>query len=129
LPRTPEQHSADSKAAAYTLWGGITNRTEQLRETHENSPSGFSWHARRLLGPDVDVDALTPLVRKQVEDARLAWLRANQLRAVKAGKRKSADRRAMREAEHEADIAAREAELAAELARMEAEVAEAGETP
>jgi hypothetical protein len=128
LPRrTPEQHSADSKAAAYTMWAGVADRSARLRDAHHNSPSGEIWHARRLFGQDVDLASLTPRQWKQASDARTAWLRANSIKATKARRRKAAAERAKREAERTAEIEQQEAEVAAEMARIEAEVA--GDTP
>jgi hypothetical protein len=66
------------------MWSGVADRNERLRNAHDNSPSGYIWHARRLFGADVDLDALTKQQWKQVADARLAWLKANQLKAVRA---------------------------------------------
>lgn len=87
MARTPEQHSADSRAAAHTMWGGVTDRAERLRNMHNNSPSGYAWHARRLYGADVDVEKLTKTQWKAVEAARLSWLHANALKAAKASTR------------------------------------------
>jgi hypothetical protein len=41
------------------MWAGVTDRGARLRNAHDNSPSGYNWHARRLLGADVDLDSLT----------------------------------------------------------------------
>jgi len=50
VARTPEQHSDDSRFAAHTMWAGVTDPAERLRNAHDNSPRGYVWHARRLLG-------------------------------------------------------------------------------
>ena len=50
MARTPEQHSDDSRFAAHTMWAGVTDPAERLRNAHDNSPRGYVWHARRLLG-------------------------------------------------------------------------------
>lgn len=90
MARSPEQHSADSRYAAHVMWSGVADKTERLRNMHDNSPSGYAWHARRLFGADVDVDALTKRQWKQVADARLAWLRANSIKAIKVRQRQTA---------------------------------------
>lgn len=114
MPRTPEQHSADSKAAAYTRWSGIADRAGELRGAHENSPSGDNWHARRLFGSDVDLASLTPKQWEQVADARLAWLRAKQLNAVEARKRKAKERRMAEIDQEEAELTRIEAKARGE---------------
>jgi hypothetical protein len=95
MTRTPQQHSADSRFAAYLMWSGVEDRAARLRKAHDNGPSGYSWHARRLFGQDVDVEALTATQIKQVVDARLSWLKAQSLKAVRAKRLK---REAAREA-------------------------------
>ncbi len=90
MPRSPTQHSRDSSAAAFTMWGNTADRTARLRNAHDNSPSGHNWHARRLFGQDVDLDKMTPEQWQQTADARLAWLKANSIKAIKARQRKRA---------------------------------------
>lgn len=52
--------------------------------TQDNSPRGYKWHARRLFGADVDVDALTEQQWETVADERLSYLRAKSAKAVQA---------------------------------------------
>ena len=52
----------------------------------DNSPRGYSWHARRLFGPDVSYDALPPDKQEQVAAARVVYLKANALKSVRARK-------------------------------------------
>jgi hypothetical protein len=92
VARTPEQDSADSKQAAHMMWAGVADRSARLRNAHENNITGQNWHARRLFGADVDLDALTPTQWQQVEAARRAYLTAMSIKATKA-------RRLKREAE------------------------------
>jgi hypothetical protein len=73
-------------------WAGVADRNEHLRNAHDHSPSGVIWHARRLHGRDVDLDSLTPEQWQQVEKARLAWLKANALKATRARRLKRAQR-------------------------------------
>lgn len=56
--------------------------TDRLRRTHDNSPRGYNWHARRLFGPDVDPDRLTREQWEQVAAERLTWLRAKSANAT-----------------------------------------------
>jgi hypothetical protein len=93
---SPANHSENSRFAAYVMWGNTTDRAERLRNAHNSSPSGYLWHARRLFGQDLpDVESLTKTQLKQVHDARLAWLRANAIKAVRG--RKLAHARQLRE--------------------------------
>jgi hypothetical protein len=87
------------------MWAGIADRGERLQNMHDNSPSGFAWHARRLFGADVDLDALTPQQWEQVAAARMAWYKANSIKGVKA--RQLGRARALREraARIEAEVA------------------------
>lgn len=89
MARTPQQHSDDSRFAAYLMWSGVDDRAQRLRNAHDNSPSGYAWHARRLYGDDVDIEALSVAQMKSVVDARLAWLRAQSVKAVAARRRKA----------------------------------------
>jgi hypothetical protein len=57
---------------------------DRLHNAHVQSPSGWNWHARRLFGADVDLDTLTTKQWERVGAARLAWLKANSIKAVKA---------------------------------------------
>ena len=84
MARTPEQHSQNSRFAAYLMWSGVADRAERLRNAHDAGPSGSSWHARRIFGQDVDIEALTATQLKQVVDARLSWLKAMSEKAVRA---------------------------------------------
>jgi hypothetical protein len=43
------------------MCANTADRAARLRNMHDHSPSGHIWHAKRLHGPDVDVDALTAL--------------------------------------------------------------------
>jgi hypothetical protein len=90
--RTPEQHREDSQYAAHVMWSGVADRAARLANMHQNSPSGYTWHARRLLGQDVDLEALTPTQWKQVEAARAAWFKASSRKGVKARKLDKAQR-------------------------------------
>lgn len=91
MARTPAEHSQDSRQAAHMMWAGVTDRNEHLRNAHNHSPSGYAWHARRLFGADVEYDSLTEAQKKQVADARRAYLKAISIKATKK-------RRLMREA-------------------------------
>jgi hypothetical protein len=111
VARTPAEHSADSRQAAHTMWSGVADRNEHLRNAHNNSPSGQNWHARRLFGRDVDLDSLTPTQWAQVDAARRAYLRAMSMKATKMRRLRRAQR------------------LEDRAATIRAEVAEAGDTP
>lgn len=102
MARTPAEHSEDSRQAAHTMWSGVADRNEHLRNAHNNSPSGQNWHARRLFGADVDLDTLTPTQWAQVEAARRAYLNAMSIKATKTRRLK----RAQRLREHAAAIEA-----------------------
>lgn len=52
--------------------------------SQDNSPRGYNWHARRLFGPDVTYDDLTPDRQEQVAAARSEYMRANGLKGVNA---------------------------------------------
>jgi len=92
LTRTPEQHRADSRQAAHTMWSGVADRNERLRNAHDNGFASDNWHARRLFGADVDRDGLTTEQWEQVEAARKAWNKANSLKGVRARRLKRAQR-------------------------------------
>jgi hypothetical protein len=42
MARTPEQHSADSRQAAHTMWSAVADRNERLR----------TWMSRLPIGTD-----------------------------------------------------------------------------
>jgi len=92
VARTPQQRSKDGRYAALIGWSGVADRTERLRNLHTENPSGHNWHARRLFGADVDLDALTPTQWAQVEAARLAWMKAMSMRAAKKRRLQRAQR-------------------------------------
>lgn len=81
-----------ASTAAYSMWAGVADPNERLRAAHENSPSGYSFHARRLFGADVDLDKLTKTQMKQVAQARLAYLKAMSLKGIRAKRLKQAQR-------------------------------------
>jgi hypothetical protein len=103
-PRTRKKHSEDSSFGANLMWSRVADRTERLRNAINAGPAGYNWHAKRLFGADVDLDALTPRQWKQVEDARLAYLRAMALKATQK-------RRLLRAARLREEAAAIEAEV------------------
>jgi hypothetical protein len=84
-------NNPDKQRAAFTMWGGVTDRGERMPNAHAAGPAGDNWHARRLFGADVDLDALTDEQWRQVAKARLAWLRANAIKAVRARQLKRAE--------------------------------------
>jgi hypothetical protein len=51
VARTRQQHSQDSTYAAHIRWGGVADRTEQLRNAHNNSPSGIIWSHKDTTSP------------------------------------------------------------------------------
>jgi len=104
MARTRKQHSEDSRGAAYAMWANVADRTERLRNAHGNSPSGTAWHARRLFGADVDLDALTTTQWNQAEQARLMWLRANSVKATKQRRLEHAERLEKRAATIRAEV-------------------------
>ncbi|MGO9653003.1 hypothetical protein [Mycobacterium sp.] len=124
VARTPEQHSEDSRYAAYIGWSGVADRNERLRNAHLNNFTSDLWHLRRLYGADVDPDTATPQQWERAHAARIAYSKANSIKGVRARKRAVDERRAARDAE----LDAAEAEVNAELARIEAEV-QAGDGP
>jgi hypothetical protein len=103
MTRTPQQHRDDSRHAAHTMWAGVGDRGERLSNMHLNSPSGYRWHARRLFGQDVDVNALTDEQWEQVEAARISWYKATAMKAVRARRRKYASKLRERAAAIEAE--------------------------
>lgn len=105
MTRTPEQHSEDSRYAAHVMWAGTADRKERLRNAHTNSFGGEVWHARRLFGPDVDLDALSAEQWKQVEAARRSWTKAVSIKGNKAKRLKQAQRLRERAAAIEAEVA------------------------
>jgi hypothetical protein len=90
--RDPAERTEIAAQAAHTMWSGVANREERLANAHDKSPSGLIWHARRLFGQGVDLEALTDTHWKQAADARRAWLRANALKATRARRLKRAQR-------------------------------------
>ena len=92
MARTPAERSEDSRQAAHTMWAGVADRSERLRNAHNQSPSGQNFHARRLFGADVDTDALTPIQWQQVEAARQAWFKAMAMKATKKRRLERAQR-------------------------------------
>jgi hypothetical protein len=74
------------------MWANTADRAARMRNAHNFGPACVPWHARRLFGADVDTDALTPTQWKQAEAARLAWLRANSIKGVRAKALKRAKR-------------------------------------
>jgi hypothetical protein len=40
MARTPEQHSADSRQAAHTMWSAVADRNERLRTCRSRLPIG-----------------------------------------------------------------------------------------
>src|SRR6516164_9422137 len=38
MARTPEQHSQNSRFAAYLMWSGVADRAERLRNAHAAGP-------------------------------------------------------------------------------------------
>jgi hypothetical protein len=84
VARTPAEHSEDSSYAATVMWSGVADRNARLRNAHDNSPSGLIWHARRLFGANVELNALTEEQLAQAEAARLMWYRAVSKKGVKA---------------------------------------------
>ena len=117
MARTPAERSQDARAAALHSWANTVDPNARLALAHLNSPAGFNWHAKRLYGQDVDLDGLTPQQWERVADARLAYLRANAIKATRTHQRKRAQ--ALRE---KAD--AMEAAANAALAEAEAEAGE-----
>jgi hypothetical protein len=113
VARTPQQHSLDSKIAAHTMWANTPDRAERLQKAHNNSFTGDLWHARRLYGPDVELDALTPAQLKAVREARESWKKANSRKGVRARQLKRAQKLRERadaiEAKYEAEEAAGDA--------------------
>ena len=92
MARTKQQHSQDASYASHVMWSGVADRVERLRNAHNNSPSGVNWHARRLFGKNVDLDALTPAQWQQVEAARRSYLKAMSLRAARNRRQEWAQR-------------------------------------
>jgi hypothetical protein len=88
----PAERKEIATLAVDTMWSGVTDRTERLRNAHENSPGGHNLHARRLFGRDVDIDKLTKVQWQQVAQARRAYLKAMSLKGIRAKRLKQAQR-------------------------------------
>jgi hypothetical protein len=88
----PTEREEIARSGAFTMWSNVADRSERLRAAHDNSPSGYLWHARRLFGKDVDAEALSPQQWDQVAAARMAYLKAIASKATRARKLKRAQR-------------------------------------
>ena len=89
----PAERKQIASGAAFAMWAGVADPAQRLRNAHDNSPSGYLWHARRLFDPDLkDLDGLTPKQKRRVEKARTAWYKANAVKATRARKLKRAQR-------------------------------------
>jgi hypothetical protein len=92
------------------MWAGVADRNERLRNAQKAGAAGYEWHARRLFGPDVDLDALTKKQWKQVVDARLSYLKAMSLKASNARRLKHAQKLRARADAIEAEVAGDDAD-------------------
>ncbi len=86
MPTGDSEHRLASSKGGFTSWAGTPDRAARMAAPQSNSPSSLAWHARKLFGPDVDLDHLTDAQWAQVEAARSAWYAEFGLKGLRARK-------------------------------------------
>jgi hypothetical protein len=80
------EHRLASSLGGFKGWANTADRAARMAAPQSASPSSTAWHARKLFGPNVDLEALTDAQWRQAEAARSAWYRDFGLKGLRARK-------------------------------------------